>query len=217
MAPVQWTATALASGLFGLTGAVAAGWWPVSLDNRVAAALPGPHAAGLASVLLHLASAITTLGTPLATVLLTLAAATTLTWRHANPAALRTVAVPLLALTGSVLAGKALLYRPGPPGSHLHHLLGYYPSGHTATAVVCTGLLTRLAAAHQPGARIPRHAAAITWTLLVGTSLFLHRYHWLTDVVAGLLLGSLILLLTRPGQRVESQEAPRAFARSCGG
>ena len=26
----------------------------------------------------------------------------------------------------------------GPPGTQLHHLLGYYPSVHTATALVCT-------------------------------------------------------------------------------
>jgi membrane-associated phospholipid phosphatase len=207
----RWPVPALAAGLLVLTFAIAAGWWPVSLDHRLAAALPGQHAAGLPSVLLDLASVITTLATPQATVPITLVVAAALAWRDRNAAALRIVAVPLMALTISVLAGKALLHRPGPAGSHLHHLLGYYPSGHTTTAVVCTGLLTRLAHAHHLGSRVPLRAAAITWTLLVGTSLVLHRYHWLSDVIAGLLLGILILHLTRPRQQhAGAAKQPRA-------
>jgi membrane-associated phospholipid phosphatase len=191
---------ALAGGLLALTVAVAAGWWPVSLDHRVAVALPGRHATGVASVLLDLALVVTTLATPAATVLLMLAVGGWLARHDASPAALRMVAVPLTALTVSVLAGKALVYRPGPPGSHLHHLLGYYPSGHTATAVVCTGLLTRLAHAHHLRSRVALQGAATTWTLLVGASLVFHRYHWLSDVLAGLLLGTLILVLTTAGR-----------------
>lgn len=62
--------------------------------------------------------------------------------------------------------------------------------------MVCTGLLTRLAATRRPAQRYLFRACAMVWTLLVGASLVAHRYHWLSDVVAGLLLGSLILLLT---------------------
>ncbi len=195
---MRWAVAAQATGLLALTAAVAADWWPVSLDHRVAAVLPGRQATGIASLLLHVASGITTLATPQATVLITLAVAAALPWRDRSLAARRTVVLPLTALTIAVLAGKALLNRPGPPGSHLHHLFGYYPSGHTATAVVCSGLLTRLASAYQPGCRVRLRAVATTWTLLVGASLVFHRYHWLSDVVAGLLLGTVILHLTRP-------------------
>ena len=197
--PVLVLLLAVALGL--LTVAVTVGWWPVSLDHAVAAAVPGKHATGLASVLLGLASAVTTLATPQGTVLLTLAMAAWLAHREGNLDALRVVAGPLVVLAVSVLAGKALLHRPGPPGSHLHHLFGYYPSGHTTTAVVCTGLLTRLAATRLPAQRDLLRAGAALWTLLVGASLVVHRYHWLSDVVAGLLLGSLIVHATRPALR----------------
>jgi membrane-associated phospholipid phosphatase len=152
-------------------------------------------------VLRHLAFVITTLATPQATVVVTLGAAGWLSRLDTSSPALKAVTLPLVALTVSVLAGKALLHRPGPPGSHLHHLLGYYPSGHTATAVVCTGLLTRLATQRRPGLRHPLCLVSVTWTSLVGTSLVIHHYHWLSDVVAGLLLGSLILLTTRTTRR----------------
>jgi len=40
-------------------------------------------------------------------------------------------------------AAAATAFRTGAAGHVLHHLLGYYPSVHTATALVCTGLLLR--------------------------------------------------------------------------
>jgi membrane-associated phospholipid phosphatase len=202
-APPRWAVPALINGLFVLTVAVARGWWPASLDQQVASAMPGRHASGLASVVLQVASVVTTLAIPTAAVPITLAFGVWLARHNASPVSLRMVAVPLTALTVSVLAGKALLHRPGPPGSRVHHLIGYYPSGHTATAVVCTGLLTRVAYAHRLGSPVALRAGAATWTLLVGTSLVFHRYHWLSDVVAGLLLGLLILQATRPALHAE--------------
>ncbi len=82
-ATARWVvpALALASLAAALAAVLAAGWWPVSLDHRVAAALPEEQASGLTSVLLQLASAITTLTAPHATVLITLAAASSLA-RH---------------------------------------------------------------------------------------------------------------------------------------
>jgi hypothetical protein len=52
----------------------------------------------------------------------------------------------VVAMTVTVLVGKWLLARPGPPGSDAVDSLGYYPSGHTATALVCTGTLAVLVA-----------------------------------------------------------------------
>ena len=40
-------------------------------------------------------------------------------------------------------AAAATAFRTGAAGHVLRHLLGYYPSVHTATALVCTGLLLR--------------------------------------------------------------------------
>ena len=111
-------------------------------------------------------------------------------------------------------AAAATAFRTGPPGTQLHHLLGYYPSVHTATALVCTGLLlrfTRRLHPHWP----PRLLAASTdWTLIVAASLVIHRCHWFTDVLAGLLLGTLILALTsrKPTNRGASDRRQDRFA-----
>jgi membrane-associated phospholipid phosphatase len=210
----RWVVPALVGGLLMLTLAVDVGWWPVSLDHRVAAALPGRHATGVAPVLLALASAVTTLATPQASVLITLMGAALLSWRDASLSALTSVVVPLGALSVTVLAGKALLHRPGPPGSQVHHLFGYYPSGHTTTAVVCTGLLMRLVGDGCAASRSRLRAVATTWVVLVGSSLVFHRYHWLTDVLAGLMLGSLIVRLTRPGQQDAFLQSTLCSARA---
>jgi membrane-associated phospholipid phosphatase len=186
---------------------VAFGWWPVSLDHAIAqrpcqdSTPPGSRHSSCTS------SAITTLATPHATVLITATVAAWLPRRDATRAALRTVAVPLAALTLSVLAGKALLHQAGPPRSHLNPLLGYHSSGHTTTALVCTGLLTCLAPVPRPEWLTRLRTPATTWDLLVGPSLVFHRHHWLTDVLAGLLLGSLIMLITQPNRRRQVPES----------
>jgi undecaprenyl-diphosphatase len=199
----------LAVALVLLTAAVAAGAWPVSLDRRLAAAVLGTD-----PQLLRLAAGVTRLATPQVSVALTVAAAAWLSRRERDPAALRTVAVPLVALVVGVVGGKVLLHRAGPSGRPLHHLLGYYPSGHTATALVCAGLLTRLVVHRSPTWRARLVVAATAWTALVATSLVLHRYHWLSDVVAGALLGSLVLLSTErvslPAPPEPARTAPRA-------
>jgi len=109
-------------------------------------------------------------------------------------------------------AATAFRPGPGPPGTQLHHLLGYYPSVHTATALVCTGLLlrfTRRLHPHWP----PRLLAASTdWTLIVAASLVLHRCHWFTDVLAGLLLGTLILALEPTNGASASERRQDRFA-----
>ena len=179
-----------------LTVAVELGWWPVSVDRSLADRLPSSHAHGWPGALLALASALTTIATPSLSVALTLGVALRWAWQERSATALRAAGPPIAVLCAVVPAAKAVFHRPGPPGTHLHHLLGYYPSGHTTTAVVCGGTLALLAAQRHPGQTVRVFAGAATWTALVASSLVVHRYHWLTDVLAGLLLGGLILLLS---------------------
>ena len=61
-------------------------------------------------------------------------------------------------------AAAATAFRTGPPGTQLHHLLGYYPSVHTATALVCTGLLLRFTRRLHPHWRPRLLAASTDWT-----------------------------------------------------
>jgi membrane-associated phospholipid phosphatase len=194
-AGLRTSPTVLAGLLAVLTVAVVEGWWPVSLDHQVADALPGRHAGGLDGLLLRSAAVLIGIATPQLTVLVTLLVTAAACWRQQSSAALRQVALPVVYLAVSVLVLKALVGRPGPPGSHPHHVLGYYPSGHTATALVCVGALARLLGQSRPRWRRRLTLVTWSWTLLVGAALVFHGYHWLSDVLAALLLGSLVLVL----------------------
>ena len=150
-----------------LTGAVAVGAWPVGLDRRVAASLAHVTAGGHAGWLLTLASLITTLGTPAASVLMTLALAAWLAHRarHLNP--LRKVGAPLTLLVVSVLAGKARLERPGPPGSAVTDGWATTPQGtprqRWCAAVYSSGSATP--APHgPPWRRQPRLGCGPSWS-----------------------------------------------------
>lgn len=89
---------------------------------------------------------------------------------------------------------KQVIGRPGPvtpPGAFAH---GYYPSGHTVTALVCFGC-----AAYLLGGVLSRSAARLvvagTAVLcgLVGAALVWCDYHWLSDVLGGGAFGGLVL------------------------
>ena len=114
------------------------------------------------------------------------------TWQ---PLQRMTAAVVLLAAT--VLGMKTLIDRPGPPGQGA---TGYFPSGHTTTAVVCSGTLLLLAHELWPGLRrLDLRRFVVLWALLVGWAMTWHNYHWLTDVLAAWLLGALLLIILARG------------------
>lgn len=71
-----------------------------------------------------------------------------------------------------------------------------YPSGHTTTAVVLGGSLVLLAAPvlSRTGRRWA-WAAMVAFSGLIGVTRLYLRMHWFTDVLAGWLLGSLIVCL----------------------
>ena len=103
-------------------------------------------------------------------------------------------------------AYKALLHHPGPPPSVAHadgpsltslfeHAQNSYPSGHMTRAVVVYGLLAfilyRLGPRHLQPWLAP--AAAVLLALEAFDRLYLN-VHWESDVLGGILLGSLALL-----------------------
>jgi membrane-associated phospholipid phosphatase len=119
-------------------------------------------------------------------------------------------AAVLMALVPALVVPlKELIARGGtpavPPGT------GYYPSGHTATAVIAYGasFLVLLPWLRTPYAR--RGAVVICALLVAGVSFGLVRrgYHWPLDVVASwclgtVLLASLWLFLSRSSRRTSS-------------
>ncbi|WP_442817274.1 phosphatase PAP2 family protein [Streptomyces sp. NBC_01216] len=97
--------------------------------------------------------------------------------------------VPLL-----VIPLKEWTARPGPLEPWA---AGYYPSGHTATAVVAY-----FGAAFLVSARLLPVAAVLT--AATGAGLVLRGYHWPLDVVASLCLGVLVLAVSSSRTRRSS-------------
>ncbi len=106
-------------------------------------------------------------------------------WRSRRIAALYAglamALVPLL-----VIPLKEWTARPGPLEPWAQ---GYYPSGHTATAVVAY-----FGAAFLVSKRLVPVAAVLT--AVTGAGLVLRGYHWPLDVLASLCLGVLILAVS---------------------
>jgi membrane-associated phospholipid phosphatase len=121
-------------------------------------------------------------------------------WRRAwRPLAVTGVA--LLALNLVVGAAKLGIGRTKPTsGVDLLYAGGeQFPSGHAANAVVSWGLLTYLVLAFGPVLAVPAVRALLAFPVVatVGmsmASLYLD-YHWLTDLLAGVGIGVVLLAL----------------------
>lgn len=125
-----------------------------------------------------------------------------------SPALLAAPALTLL--TTAVLLGKNVIPRTSPESPDVLGGYGSYPSGHTATALVCTGVVAALVSAMHPGRRRLAWSLVAIWTLVVAVSLVWLHFHWLSDVVGSTFLGSLLLWLLlrwplRLGDRVAAQ------------
>ncbi|MEV5282066.1 phosphatase PAP2 family protein [Streptomyces sp. NPDC052811] len=119
--------------------------------------------------------------------------------RQALIAALTMVLVPLL-----VVPLKDWIARPGP----LEAATGYYPSGHTATAMVAYGGAALLLAPHVRR-RWPLPAAAGALTAATSIGLVLRGYHWPLDVMASWCLCGALLVVSSTVMRRRSSRTPR--------
>jgi membrane-associated phospholipid phosphatase len=141
--------------------------------------------------------------------ILVVAAAGVLAFTHRRPAA-----VMLMAGTagGWIVYGTAkLIFRVHRPSLELAEEArrGYgFPSGHTVVTVVALGLLAWICGRGlTAGGQRLLYAAAIVVALLTGASRILLHAHWLSDVVAGVALGTLYLALV-VGQFQRTRGAP---------
>jgi membrane-associated phospholipid phosphatase len=104
---------------------------------------------------------------------------------------LRLGAFALAVVTSELLIGsmKAAIDRPRPPASLIETSGAAFPSGHAiATAVTAVGLVLVLA---PPGPKRWRwEVNAVILTSVMALSRVYLRAHWLTDTVAGALLGA---------------------------
>lgn len=165
----------------------------VRIDDPVYEATPGGgNGPAVPDVL---ALVVVDIGTPAVcvAVVLLLAVALWVRTRRIGPLIMTASATALLTLT--VLLGKGLIPRPLPGFAEVVGDRGAYPSGHTATALVCAGLLAELVSQARPALRRRAWLAVAAWTVLVAAGLLWLHFHWLSDVVGSMLLGSLILWL----------------------
>jgi undecaprenyl-diphosphatase len=104
---------------------------------------------------------------------------------------MRLAAFALAVITSELLIGwmKAAVDRPRPPDSLIATTGAAFPSGHAiATAVTAVGLVLVLA---PPGPKRWRwEVNAVIFTSVMALSRVYLRAHWLTDTVAGALLGA---------------------------
>ncbi|MFJ6850272.1 phosphatase PAP2 family protein [Streptomyces sp. NPDC091271] len=125
-----------------------------------------------------------------------LACAVLLAWfRRARRAAVYAV-VTMAAVPALVVPLKLWTDRQGP----LTEATGYYPSGHTTTAMVAYGAAALLLAPHLKRPWVTP-VAAVLLTAATSVGLVLRGYHWPLDVVAAWCVGGMLLLALRAGTR----------------
>lgn len=133
----------------------------------------------------------------------------------------RPVLVALGAVVGLailVLVFKAAVGRVAPGTGHdgVHADGSSYPSGHAINAVVSWGLVLEFAASlsERAGRALSRRRRRLITAALAavaGLSMIALDYHWLSDVIAGWLLGALLLgivLAVKPVGDPVSRPAP---------
>ncbi len=157
-------------------------------DDRILRLLTDLRASPVVSV----AKGFDFLGGPVCNWTLRVLACALLCWRRHW---LHLAAFALAIATSELLIGtsKALLDRPRPPGSLIATSGASFPSGHAvAAAVTAVGVVIALLPAGH--ARWVWERRAALYVSLMAVSRVYLRAHWLSDVVAGAMLGSGIAL-----------------------
>lgn len=129
-----------------------------------------------------------------------------------------TAALVMALVPAVVVPLKEWTDRPGTPV--VPPATGYFPSGHTTTAVVAYGsaVLVLLPWLRSPAARRLLTAGAVVLMLAVSYGLVRRGYHWPLDVVGGWCVGTVLLTLLwlalgRTGRRAPA-EAREPSART---
>ncbi|HEV7208467.1 MAG TPA: phosphatase PAP2 family protein [Mycobacteriales bacterium] len=177
----------------GLLAGVLAGGPVISVDHQVRSWVLAHSSARL----VRLSTAVTNVGSPGHSVIALAVVATFLGWRRRRTGPMLLSGLAAGVLAAAVLLIKMWVHRPGPELPMEGPLYaGYFPSGHTTSAVVCYGIIALLLVrrADRWHRWIP-YAAGGGAGLLVGLCLIYSNFHWLSDVLAGWALGGTLLWL----------------------
>lgn len=194
-----------------LTALVVAGTVVPSLDRHVLDAANAHRSSALNDV----AGVVIDMFSPPVDVAVLLGAALVVSRRTGSWRPLVLALVAVVALVGVVLAMKFGVGRAAPPPHHPFD--GAFPSGHTATTLVCYGTVAMLVGSRRRDLRRRLTAVTAGVTALVGAALVYGGYHWLSDVVAAVPFGTLVLaavylasvriILSEPGRDPGSTHA----------
>jgi membrane-associated phospholipid phosphatase len=123
-----------------------------------------------------------------------------LAWLRRRPRLFVAATLSAGAMAAIVLSTKAALGRSLPYSRPGHHA-DAFPSGHTATFLVCFGTLALLATTRRRDRRPALLTVVGVGTALVASSLVYDGFHWLTDTIASASLGISLLSLLSSGLR----------------
>jgi membrane-associated phospholipid phosphatase len=179
-------------------------WWS-RLDNSV----NDWAASRRVALLWNAAKVIFDVATPEIALPITLAFGVLAAWRRHRWAIAGEAAIRIGLVVASVLLLKPLLAVPGPTRNSLGSHGGAFPSGHTTSTVVCMALL--LAWAGWPRWVAGRVAVTAVAVAIVAVTVIYLNFHYVSDVVGGVVLGLLITTLPLPVLRRRG-EAPRRRA-----
>ncbi len=149
---------------------------------------------------------VTHAGTPILDVIVLMVVATVVSLIRRSWRSLATASLAVALLTATVWPAKVLIGRPG-PGSATDTVegAGYFPSGHTASTLVCYGAIALLLTANRW-----MLLAAASMGVFVAASMVYGSFHWASDVVAGYLLAVTVLwTVNRLCLRAPAEAVPR--------
>lgn len=118
-----------------------------------------------------------------------------LAWRRRTWQPVLRFGAALVLLTVTIYAFKFGVGRDAPPLQRVHSGGQSFPSGHAPNSVLMWGLLAWLAAEYRLPPRIRQLTGLLRYAgpLLTCLAMLLLDYHWLSDLLAGLGMGVLLL------------------------
>ncbi len=121
--------------------------------------------------------------------------------------------VGLFGLSASIFVIKAMMKNPRPPSSIFHSISYSFPSGHTALAVLLAGYVVLFV---MPRLRYSTWVGllAALWVGIVAVSRLYLGAHWLTDIIASILLGLSWLLIVSVLNRRHTVQAEMKISLS---
>ena len=167
------------------------GWWS-GLDHAVDDWAVRQRGTTLWSV----SKVVVDLATPEVALPIVLALGLLVAWRRHSWGIAADAAFRVGLVVAAVLLLKPLLAIPGPTRNPLGDHGGAFPSGHTTSSVVCMALV--LAWVGWPRRTFGRVVVAAVVVAVVGMSVIWARYHFVSDVVGGVLLGLFVASLPLP-------------------